>query len=262
MKSLFLAVAIVLAAAMPSEAEVTGHEVNYMAGDTLLKGYIAVNDRIDGKRPGVLVVHEWWGLNEYPRERARMLAELGYTALAVDMYGQGQTADHPREAGQFAMEVRKNLPLAKERFSAALAMLQQHPSVAADQIAAIGYCFGGSVVLEMARAGLDINGVASFHGSLATDNPAQPGAVNARVRVYNGEDDPMVTGEEIAAFKTEMETAGVDYRFVNYPGAIHSFTNPAADEAGKRFDLPLAYHAEADARSWQDLQEFFNEIFR
>ncbi|WP_429884981.1 dienelactone hydrolase family protein, partial [Geoalkalibacter halelectricus] len=131
-----------------------------------------------------------------------------------------------------------------------------------DQLAAIGYCFGGSVVLEMARTGLDINGVAAFHASLATENPAQPGLVRAKVRVYNGADDPMVTADEIAAFKAEMQSAGADFRFINYPGATHSFTNPGADELGKKFDLPLAYHAEADASSWQDLQEFFAEIFR
>ncbi|WP_429886210.1 dienelactone hydrolase family protein, partial [Geoalkalibacter halelectricus] len=179
MKSLLLTLALVLTLAATSLAGVKGYEMNYMAGDTLLRGYLAVNEDLEGRRPGVLVVHEWWGLNAYARERARMLAELGYTALAVDMYGEGKTADHPREAGQFAMEVRQNLPLAQERFTAAMAMLQQHPSVNPDQLAASGYCFGGSVVLEMARTGLDINGVAAFHASLATENPAQPGLVRA-----------------------------------------------------------------------------------
>ncbi|WP_305045694.1 dienelactone hydrolase family protein [Geoalkalibacter sp.] len=262
MKKLMIILCFVLASATLSQAAVKGYEINYLAGETQLKGYLAVNEKIEGKRPGVLVVHEWWGLNDYARERARMLAELGYTALAVDMYGDGKTAEHPGEAGQFAAAVRKNLPLAKERFSAALEVLKQQPSVNPDQLAAIGYCFGGAVVLEMARAGLDLDGVASFHGSLTTDNPAQPGRVKARIIVFNGADDPMISAEDIAAFKEEMQAAGADLRFINYPGATHSFTSPGADELGRKFDLPLAYNAEADAHSWQALQEFFREIFR
>jgi dienelactone hydrolase len=262
MKHLVLAVSLVMALASLSQAKVTGHELVYGAGDALLKGYLAVDTGIDGRRPGVLVVHEWWGLNEYARERAQMLAKLGYTALAVDMYGDGKTADHPREAGEFASAVRQNLPLARERFEAALTVLRQHPTVNPDQMAAIGYCFGGGVVLAMARAGVDIDGVASFHGSLATDHPAQPGQVRARIIVFNGADDPMVTAEEIASFKAEMDAAGVNYEFINYPGVTHSFTNPDADEFGKKFNLPLAYDAHADADSWQKLQEFFAELFR
>lgn len=264
MKRLIFACALFLIPAMPpaSHAAVTGYEVHYGAGDTLLKGYIAYDSASETRRPGVLVVHEWWGLNEYARERARMLAKLGYTALAVDMYGDGKTADHPSEAGAFAGAVRQNLPLAKERFEAALAVLRQHPTVNPDRMAAIGYCFGGGVVLAMARAGVDIDGVASFHGSLATSNPAQPGTVKARVIVFNGADDPMVTAEEIAAFKAEMDAAGVNYQFINYPGVTHSFTNPDADAFGQKFNLPLAYDAQADADSWQKLQEFLAEIFR
>lgn len=264
MKRLIFACALFLIPAMlpAAHAAVTGYEVHYGAGNTLLKGYIAYDSGIAARRPGVLVVHEWWGLNDYARERARMLAKLGYTALAVDMYGDGKTADHPSEAGAFAGAVRQNLPLAKERFEAALAVLRQHPTVNPDQMAAIGYCFGGGVVLAMARAGVDIDGVASFHGSLATDKPAQPGTVKARVIVFNGADDPMVKAEEIAAFKAEMGAAGVNYSFINYPGVTHSFTNPDADAFGKKFNLPLAYDAQADADSWQKLQEFFAELFR
>lgn len=262
MRNLFLATGVLLLLSINSQAAVSGHELNYVAGDTLLRGYLAVNETVEGKRPGVLVVHEWWGLNEYARERARMLAEMGYTALAVDMYGDGKTAQHPAEAGQFATEVRKNLPIAKDRFAAALEMLKQQPSVDPDQIAAIGYCFGGAVVLEMARAGLDLDGVASFHGSLTTENPAQTGKIKARILVLNGADDPMITAEDIATFKAEMDGAGAAYRFINYTGATHSFTSPGADELGKKFNLPLAYNAEADAASWQALQEFFKEIFR
>jgi dienelactone hydrolase len=243
-------------------AAVQGQEVTYQAGATQLHGYLASDPASTAKRPGILVVHEWWGHDEYARDRARMLAERGYTALALDMYGEGRQADHPQDAGKFAGEVRRNLPLAKERFTAAMEALRQHPTVDGERIAAIGYCFGGSVVLEMARAGLDLDAVASFHGSLETSNPAQSGMVKARVLVANGADDPMIPAEQVAAFRQEMEAAGVDYRLLNYPGAKHSFTNPRADLYGEKFNLPLAYDAEADRQSWQALLEFLAETFR
>jgi dienelactone hydrolase len=210
----------------------------------------------------VLVVHEWWGHDAYARKRARMLAELGYTALAVDMYGDGKTADHPDDAGKFAGEVRKNMPVAEARFKAAMELLQSQPGVEGDAIAAIGYCFGGGVVLEMARRGVDLKGVASFHGSLGTAEPAQPGKVKAKMLVFNGNDDPFTKPEQVAAFKQEMDAAGVDYQFIGYPGAKHSFTNPGADSFGQKFNLPLEYNAEADKQSWNELQNFFNRIFR
>jgi dienelactone hydrolase len=243
-------------------AAVQGQEVVYASGDTQLHGYLATDTASTAKRPGILVVHEWWGHNEYARQRARMLAGLGYTALAVDMYGAGQQANHPQEAGQFAGALRQNLPLARERFSAAMEALRQHPTVDAQRIAAIGYCFGGSVVLEMARAGLDLAAVASFHGGLETANPARPGEVRARVLVLNGADDPMIPAEQLAAFRQEMTAAGVDYQLINYPGAKHSFTNPQADLYGEKFKLPLAYDAEADRQSWQALREFLADTFR
>jgi len=235
--------------------------VSYREGDTLLKGMLAYDDAIEGARPGVLVVHEWWGQNDYARKRAKMLAELGYTALAVDMYGEGKTADHPKDAGAFSSAVGGNLPLAKARFDAALEVLRKDPTVDKDRIAAIGYCFGGGIVLNMARLGEDIDGVVSFHGSLGTKSPAKKGDVKAAVRVFNGADDPFTKPEQITAFKQEMENAGVDYKFVNYPGAKHSFTNPDADQYGKEFDLPLAYNEHADKDSWKQMQAFFKEIF-
>jgi dienelactone hydrolase len=245
-----------------SIAGVVGKEVTYQAGDTTLKGYLATNTATKGRHPGILVVHEWWGHNEYARERARMLAELGYTALAVDMYGDGKTADHPDDAGKFAGEIRKNMPVAEARFKAAMELLRSQPGVDADKIAAIGYCFGGGVVLEMARRGLDLKGVASFHGSLGTAEPAQFGKVKARVLVLNGDADPFTKPEQIEAFKQEMNAAGVDYKFIGYPGAKHSFTNPDADSFGQKFNLPLEYNAEADKQSWAELQNFFARIFR
>ena len=244
-----------------AQAAVQGKEVSYQADGTTLKGYIAYDDAIKGKRPGVLVVHEWWGHNEYARMRARMLAELGYTALAVDMYGDGKQANHPDDAGKFATEVSKNMPLVKARFEAGMAVLRKHRTVDAKEIAAFGYCFGGGVVLNMARIGEDLKGVASFHGSLGTDNPAQPGRIKARIVSFTGEADPMIGADKVATFKHEMEAVGADFRFVTYPGVKHAFTNPDADELGKKFNLPLAYNAEADKDSWQQATVFLKEIF-
>ncbi|HHO46964.1 MAG TPA: dienelactone hydrolase family protein [Desulfobacteraceae bacterium] len=244
-----------------ASAALQTREVSYSSGGTEMKGYLAYDDAVDARRPAILVVHEWWGINDYARKRAEMLAGLGYTALAVDMYGEGRTAAHPEDAGKFAAEIRGNLPVAKERFSAAIEILKNEPTVDPDNIAAIGYCFGGGVVLEMARQGIDLDGVVSFHGSLATSSPAEAGRVKAAILVLNGEDDPFVTAEEIDAFKKEMEAAGATYRFVNYPGARHSFTNPDADRFGSEFGLPLAYDREADTRSWRAMQDFFTEIF-
>jgi dienelactone hydrolase len=215
-----------------------------------------------GIRPGVLVVHEWWGHNEYARTRARMLAKLGYTALAVDMYGDGKQADHPDDAGKFSSQIANNMPLGEARFMAALGKLKKHYSVDPSRIAAIGYCFGGGVVLHMARQGADLKGVVSFHGSLSTKTPAEPGRVKAKVMVNHGADDPFVPVEEIEGFKKEMEAAKVNYVFNAYPGAKHSFTNPGADQFGKKFNLPLEYDQEADEASWKAMQEFFKTIFK
>jgi dienelactone hydrolase len=252
---------LLLSVSLVSQAAVVGREVSYQSGDTILKGYLAYDDAVQGKRPGVLVVHEWWGQNAYARHRADLLAELGYTALAVDMYGEGKTAEHPDAAGKFAGAVRQNLPLMKARFLAAREFLNGQPNVDPNRNAAIGYCFGGSVVLEMAIEGVDIDGVASFHGSLGGLSTPAAGAVKARVLVANGADDPFVTAEQVAAFTAMMDAAGADYTFINYPGAQHSFTNPGADQLGKQFSLPLAYHATADAASWQALEQFLKKVF-
>ncbi len=249
-------------AALQVSAEVVTKDISYRQGDTELKGMLAYDDAITDKRPGVLVVHEWWGHNPYARKRAKMLAELGYVALAVDMYGNGKTADHPDDAGKFSSAVGSNPTLARARFDAALNTLKQQSSVDSNHIAAIGYCFGGGILLNMARMGTDIDGVVSYHGSLATSNPAKAGDIKTQIRVFNGADDPMVKPEDITAFKQEMDAAGVNYRFINYPGAKHSFTNPDADTFGKKFNLPLAYNEEADKDSWEQTQVFFKEIFK
>lgn len=242
-------------------AELREQSVSYRSGDTTLRGYLVWDDKISGKRPGVLVVHEFWGLNEYPRARARMLAELGYTALAVDMYGEGRVGDHPREASEFMSSVMNHADIAKARFVAAQKFLQQEPTVEPNKIAAIGYCFGGATVLMMAREGVDLAGVVSFHGLLNAGTPAQAGQIKARILVETGSDDKMADPSEIAKFEKEMQAAGANYRIDNYPGAKHGFTNPDADAIAKQFDLPVGYDADADAKSWAATQQFFREIF-
>ncbi|HHM05255.1 MAG TPA: dienelactone hydrolase family protein [Gammaproteobacteria bacterium] len=247
---------------LPAQAGVIATEVNYRAGATLLKGYVAYDDAFAGKRPGVLVVHEWWGHNAYARQRARQLAQMGYVALAVDMYGEGRQALHPEDAQKFSSEIARNLPLGEARFKAALELLRRHPLALPDKIAAIGYCFGGGVVLHMARIGTDLQGVVSFHGSLATSQPARPGAVKARILVAHGGADPFVTPAQITGFIQEMNQAGADYTIIVYGGAQHSFTNPAADEYGTRFNLPLKYNRAADLASWRAMAAFLEDVFR
>lgn len=242
-------------------AEVQGEEVSYEEDGVTLIGYLAYDDDIEGARPGVLVVHEWWGQNEYARNRAHMLASQGYTALAVDMYGDGKVVDTPKEAGELASEVSSNLLLEKVRFEAGMNFLRKQKTVDPDEIAAFGYCFGGAVVLNMARIGEPLRGVASFHGVLGTDYPAKPWKVKARIISFSGEADPMIGADKIAAFKKEMDNAGVKYQVVTYPGAKHAFTNPDADETGKRFNMPVAYDAEADKDSWEQAMMFLRDVF-
>lgn len=235
--------------------------VDYRAGDTVLKGYLAWDDAKGEHQPGVLVVHEWWGLNDYARKRARMLAELGYTALAVDMYGDGKNSEHAKDAESFMKSVTETEGVSQQRFLAAKEFLASRPTVDAGKMAAIGYCFGGSTVLNMARMGTDLKAVVSFHGNLETKTPAEPGKIKARVLVLNGAADRFVTTASIAAFNQEMTQAGVDYRFVNYPGVLHGFTNPDADRLGKANDLAVAYDAEADRQSWLAMHDLFKEVF-
>ncbi|MDH3972589.1 MAG: dienelactone hydrolase family protein [Gammaproteobacteria bacterium] len=254
--------AVILAIAIaPLQAAVVGKEVSYQTGDTVMKGYLAYDDALTGKRPGILVVHEWWGHNSYARKRAEMLAGLGYTAMAVDMYGGGKTADHPDNAGKFATAVRQNQDMMQARFNAARHYLNSHETVDPELNAAIGYCFGGSVVLGMARSGADLDGVVSFHGGL-DGLPPVADKVTAKILVANGADDPFVSKESIELFKKEMETAGADFEFINYPGARHSFTNPEANVFGEKFGLPLEYNAETDKASWQKMQQFLDSIFK
>lgn len=243
------------------QAEIVTEVVDYSDGEISMKGYITHDDSIKGKRPGIIVVHEWWGHNDYAKRRARMLAKLGYSAIALDMYGGGKNASHPKDAGMFAGEVKKNMAVAEKRFMAAYNLLQKQEHVAKDKVAAIGYCFGGGIVLEMARRGVELDGVVSFHGSLGTKSVAKRGKVKAKVLVLNGEVDPFVKQTEIAIFKDEMRAARVDFEFISYPNAKHAFTNPGADKFGNKFKIPLAYNKAADENSWAEMKRFFDEIF-
>jgi dienelactone hydrolase len=245
-----------------AEPRILGKAVDYSAQGVVMKGYLAYDESITGKRPGVLVVHEWWGLNDYARKRARMLAELGYTALAVDMYGDGKQAMHPDDAKAFSSELMKNFDVAQARFVTAMEFLKQQPTVDPGRIAAIGYCMGGGVVLNMARQGVELKGVASFHGSLTAVKPAQPGVIKAKILVLNGGADKFITPEQIEAFKQEMKAAGADFQFISYPDALHSFTNPEATELGKKFNMAVAYNAKADKESWDEMKKFFSVIFK
>jgi len=261
--SIFASVLLIFGCGEKQKKEVglIEQEIEYSAEGTVMKGFLVYDGDIEGKRPGVLVVHEWWGQNDYARKRARMLAELGYTALAIDMYGNGKQADHPDDAGKFSMEIFNNIETAQARFMAAYKLLQEQENTDPDKIAAIGYCFGGGVVLHMARIGTDLKAIASFHGGIQPIIPAEKNKVKAFLLVCNGADDPFVTQEQINAFKEEMDSAGVQYEFINYEGAKHSFTNPGADSLGKKFNLPLEYNEKADKESWARMRAVFEKEF-
>lgn len=244
----------------PTVRDLRGDEFTYEVDGEPFTGYVAYDANSSGV-PGVLVVHQWWGHSDYVRRRADMLAEMGYTALALDMYGVGKVADHPESAQAFMMEVLNNLDAGVERFSTALEILKEHPTTDSTMTAAIGYCFGGGVVLEMARRGLDLDAVASFHGGLSSNTAVEPGDIKAKILVLHGADDPLVTPEELDAFKQSMETAGADMRFVSYPGAVHAFTDTAATRKGEMFGLPLRYDAAADSASWAEFSAFMEEVF-
>lgn len=260
--SRFISFVLLFTIYIHSQAAIKTHEIEYQVGNNKFTGYIAYDEAIKQKRPGVLVVHEWWGHNDYARKRAVQLASTGYTAFALDMYGSGKQADHPDDAKKFMQAVISNMPEAKKRFETALKILRNHNTVNPNKTAAIGYCFGGGVVLNMARAGVDLNAVVSYHGSLATNTPAQTGKVKAKVRVFNGAADPFVSQEHIDAIKKEMKAAGVDFKLTNYPGVKHSFTNPDADAFAQRFNMPLAYDEKADNDSWMQTLHFFTTVFK
>jgi len=226
-----------------------------------MNGYVVYDANKEGKRPGILVVHEWWGLNEYPKMRARKLAELGYVAMAVDMYGGGETADNPTDAGKMAGPFYQDLQMTKSRFDAALKKLKTFSQVDTNNIAAIGYCFGGGVVLNVARLGEDLKGVVSFHGSLI-GAPADKKLLKAKILVCHGAADQFTKPQEVAQFKKQMDSIGADYTFKQYLDANHAFTNPKATEMGEKYKIPIKYNAAADSASWNDMKDFFAKIFK
>lgn len=237
-------------------AKVVGQTVEYRHQDTVMKGYLAYDDAVAGKRPGVLVVHEWWGLNDFARQQADKLAEMGYVALAADMYGGGKVTRDPEEARKLAGQLR-DTPLLRARAGAGLAALAGHELVDSAKLAAIGFCFGGTTVLELAYSGADLRGVVSFHGGLTAPRPEDRN-LKAKILVLHGADDPLVKPEEIAAFQDGMRQAGTDWQMIYYGGAVHSFTNPAA---GTDKSKGVAHDPKAAARSWQHMQLFLKELF-
>ena len=262
LRGVFLAVLFLCAAGIDyAEPKILGKTVEYSVQGRVMKSYLAYDEQIKGKRPGVLVIPEVWGLNDYARKRTRMLAELGYAALAVDTYGNGKVATTFDEASKLYAEAMKNFDVLKARFLAAMDFLKGRPAVDPTRLAAIGYCYGGMVVLSMAGQGVDLKGVVSFHGGLGDVKSPQPGRVKAKILVLHGGADKLVAPEQIEAFKQEMKSAGADFRFISYPGAMHSFTNPEATELGKKFNLPIAYNADADKKSWSEMKDFLKNIF-
>jgi dienelactone hydrolase len=264
-EALMKAVAIILVGvlalgmgAATGQAKVTNKIVTYEHDGVVLEGYLAWDDAVKGSRPGVLVVHQWMGVSDNERTRADMLAELGYIALATDVYGQGVHPQNREEASQEAGKYYGDRELFRARLAAGLAELKRNPMVDGSRVAAIGYCFGGGGVLELARTGAKLAGVVSFHGSLDTPLPAAKGDIQAKILVCHGAIDPYVKPEAVHEFLEEMEAAGVDYQLIMYAAAVHAFTQTGAGDDPSR---GAAYNEAADRRSWQAMQDFFGEIF-
>lgn len=234
--------------------------VTYTVNGKSYTGYIAYNSSIKGKRPAVLVIPEWWGMTQYPRDRAKQLAELGYIAMAVDMYGDGKIAADPKQAQEMATPYYKDPTLSKTMVDAALVKIKNFPETDTSKIAAVGYCFGGFIVLNAAKLGADLKGIVSFHGDLG-GVPVDPNILKAKVLICHGEADKFVSEDAVQAFRKSMDSAGVAFTFKDYPNATHAFTNPAATETGKKFNMPIAYNEQADKGSWNEMKIFFKQIF-
>jgi dienelactone hydrolase len=243
------------------EPKLKEENITYTADSVTMNGFVVYDENKEGPRPAVLVIHEWWGLNDYPKMRARELAKLGYIAMAIDIYGNGKTADNPTDAQNLAMPFYQNPQMAKTRFDAALAKLKTYSQADGNKVAAIGYCFGGGVLINTARLGEDIRGIVSFHGSLV-GTPSDKNLLKAKILVCHGAEDKFVLQPEVAQFKKQMDSIGADYTFKQYPNATHAFTNPNATAMGQKFNLPIAYNATADSASWKDMKEFFDRIFK
>ena len=246
------------AATTQTFGKIVTQAVPYRLGDTEMIGYLAYDDAVKDKRPGVIVVHEWWGLNDFAKDKARQLAELGYVAFAADIYGGGTVATDPDQAGKLAGQFRENPTLLRERAKAAYDTLAADPRVDPGKIAAIGFCFGGSTVLQMAASGLKLAGVVSFHGGLAPIAEADVGHIKAKILVLHGAADTHVSAESAKAFQASLRNSNVDWQMIIYSGAKHSFTNPASDKLGAE---GVGYNESAARRSWQHMRLFFDELF-
>jgi len=241
------------------QAELYRKVVSYQDDGVKLQGYLAYNDFFKGKRPAVLVVHEWWGLNHYARSRVEQLAAMGYVAFALDMYGEGKATTHPSQAGEWSKQIRSNVKKWQQRAIAGLEVLRKHPKVDTARIAAIGYCFGGATVQQLAYSGADVKGVVSFHGSLLPPVGVRTENVKASILICHGAADPFVKEGQIEEYASAMEKSGLDWQLIMYGGARHSFTNPGADKMGMD---ALKYSKSADQRSWADMKVFFAEVLR
>jgi dienelactone hydrolase len=263
MKTPLLAALLALSITAPAFAAIKETPVTYRDGETTMKGFVVYDTDKQGKRPGIVMVHEWWGITKHMHDEARRFARQGYTAFIADMYGDARTADNPKDAGALSGSVMKNPQVMESRFNAAREQLAKQPTVDPDRIGAVGYCFGGAVVLNMARAGADLDGVVGFHASLGLNTPAPaPGTVKAKVLILNGADDPFVKQEQYAALKADLDAAKAEYRVIEYPGAVHAFTNPEATAAGKKFNLPLRYDAKVAREAEGEASRFFADIFK
>lgn len=251
--------ALAIMVAMSARGEIVFKPVEYKQADTVLEGLSVYDDAFQGKRPAVLVVHQWKGLGDYEKKRAEMLARLGYNVFAVDIYGKGIRTQTPQEAGAEAGKYKSDRALLRARVRAGLDVLLNHELTDSKHVAAMGYCFGGTTVLELARSGADIAGVVSFHGGLSTPNPSDAKNIKAKVLALHGADDPNVPPKEVAGFEEEMRQGGVDWQLVAYGGAVHSFTDW---NAGNDNSKGAAYNEHADRRSWVAMKQFFAEVFK
>ena len=253
-----IASAALLLLPLAADAAIKSRVIEYRDGDAVLEGFLAWDDETAGARPGVLVIHDWVGVSPYVQSRCEQLARLGYVAFAADVYGKGVRPQTPAEAARQAGRFKGDRPLLRSRVNAGLAALRELPTVDRRRVAAIGYCFGGTAALELARSGADVAGVVSFHGGLDSPTPEDAKKIRAKVLVLHGGDDPHVPPAEVAAFEAEMRAAGVDWQLVAYGGAVHSFTRP---DAGSDASKGAAYDERADRRSWAAMRAFFAEIF-